>query len=105
MLHKWIATSLLAGAAFTGAAQAETPLHPADQAPKPEKRAKEPTAPTPQADHRAVCYIQSEKEKKNPDAAYQERVAQCLRGADALLLIKEGRVEEAFKILAPSPKN
>lgn len=94
MEKKW-ASILLAGVAFAGAAaaQEQTPisLHSPQNA---------PTA-SPVTGDRAACFLQGERERKGEDPEHAERLAYCLRGADALALLRQGRAEEAFKLMQP----
>ncbi len=98
MAKKWASSLLLAGAAFAGAAAAQ------DQAPislhSPQNK---PTA-SPVTGDRAACFLQGEWERKEADPEHAERLEHCIRGADALALIKVGRMAEAMDMMQKPPR-
>ncbi len=95
MAKKWASSLLLAGAAFAGAAAAQ------DQAPISLHSPQNTPMASPVTGDRAACFLQGEWERKEENLEHAARLERCIRGADALALIKQGRVDEAFKMMQP----
>ncbi len=95
MTKKWASSLLLAGAAFAGAAAAQ------DQAPISLHSPQNAPTVSPVKGDRAACFLQGEWERKEENPEHADRLERCIRGADALALIKLGRMAEAFELMKP----
>ncbi len=92
MEKKW-ASLLLASAAFAGAATAQ------EQAPISLHSPQNTPTLSPVTGDRAACFLLGEKDMREPDPEYGERLESCIRGADAVALIKLGRMSEALDLM------